>query len=135
MVEAIKVMEMMSVVATVNVVRKKVVEVLQTMKAVEMLSTAGIMKAVESDWLGRDDEGSGDDEHGGAHGTAQNDECSGDDKGNRNSQCRGESMSTVGVMSVMETMKVLKMMRDDDEGDDGSRTNKQSRAIKDVRRD
>lgn len=37
---------------------------------------------------------------------------------------------------MVEPVKVLEMMGDDDEGDeDGSRTNKQSRAIKDVRRD
>lgn len=63
------------------------------------------------------------------------DECSGDDKVNGTASVGGKSMSTVGVMSVVETMKVLKMMEDDNDGHHGSRTSKQSRAIKDVRRD
>lgn len=38
-------------------------EVPETMKLVEMLSTVGIMKPVESGWHDGDDEGSRDDEH------------------------------------------------------------------------
>lgn len=69
-------MDIMSVVGggnggmVVNMVRKDIAEIMEvpeTMKVVEMLSTMRIMKAVESDWLGGDDEGIGDDEHSGAH--------------------------------------------------------------------